>query len=168
MSLHLATRDDLPEIINLYSEAVTQMRADGMDQWDEIYPSEELLAEDVLSGQMYILREEDRIAAAVVLNRLCDPQYALGAWEEPDAPAVVVHRLCVNTRVRSRGIAGIVMRDLERIAAADGLAFIRLDAFPGNAAALALYRREGYRITGEVRFRKEKFLLMEKKISLSQ
>lgn len=47
-----------------------------------------------------------------------------------------------------------------------GVSSIRLDAFTQNPYALKMYQSIVYHITGEVNFRKGRFYLMEKEITV--
>ena len=57
------------------------------------------------------------------------------------------------------------MRFAEDHARALGYAAVRLDSFAGNAGALRLYEKLGYRHAGEVRFRKGRFLCLERSLA---
>ena len=68
MDFSYAISDDLPELIALYRAAIARMDEQGIPQWDEIYPSAEILQEDVSSGQMQIGRLNGKIAVAFLLE----------------------------------------------------------------------------------------------------
>lgn len=45
--LRLARRNDLPEVLSVTREVIAAMWADGIDQWDEVYPGEAVFAADI-------------------------------------------------------------------------------------------------------------------------
>ena len=49
MDFSYAVSNDLPELIALYRAAIARMDEQNIPQWDEIYPSAEILQEDVSS-----------------------------------------------------------------------------------------------------------------------
>jgi ribosomal protein S18 acetylase RimI-like enzyme len=57
--------------------------------------------------------------------------------------------LWVGARGRGRGVADRLMRAVEEWAVASGAGTLRLAVLPGNARAIALYRRHGFEETGE-------------------
>jgi ribosomal protein S18 acetylase RimI-like enzyme len=57
--------------------------------------------------------------------------------------------LWVGARGRGRGVADRLMRAVEEWAVASGAGTLRLAVLPGNARAVALYRRHGFEETGE-------------------
>lgn len=164
MDFSAAGLSDLNEVAALYLAAIKQMDAQSIPQWDEIYPSREILAEDIARGEMELLRMEGRIVAAFTLNDRCDEEYALGTWHLPEARFCVIHRLCIHPSFQGRGVAGCVMDYIEQSLHVRGFESIRLDAFSQNPFALRLYEKRGYEKAGEVSFRKGVFYLYEKKL----
>ena len=159
-----AGTDDLDALVALYGAAAQDMREKGIDQWDEYYPDREILAEDVESGDMTLGLLDGQLACAYVVNREYGPEYELGAWEHTEGDFCVLHRLCVNPEMQGRGLARQAMARMEKNARDQGFDSVRLDVFSQNLHAQRLYERLGYRRTGEVRFRKGIFYLMEKKL----
>ena len=159
-----AAAADLPEVVRLFAGAIRRMDENGIPQWDEIYPDEAILAEDIAAGNMYVYIIGGRIAAVFVLNREFDPEYVKGDWRYPNSDFAVVHRLCVSTDFQHMGVAASAMRAAEAILKNGGVESIRLDAFPRNPYAIKLYEKLGYVKTGECDFRKGRFYLYEKKI----
>ena len=164
MEFRPATIGDLDALVSLYGAATQDMREKGIDQWDEYYPDREILAEDVESGDMTLGLLDGRLACAWVVNREYEPEYELGAWEHTEGDFCVLHRLCVNPQLQGRGLARQAMARMEKNARDQGFDSVRLDVFSQNLHAQRLYERLGYRRTGEVRFRKGIFYLMEKKL----
>lgn len=159
-----AGTDDLDALVALYGAAAQDMRGKGIDQWDEYYPDREILIEDVESGDMTLGLLDGQLACAYVVNREYEPEYELGAWEHTEGDFCVLHRLCVNPEMQGRGLARQAMARMEKNERDQGFDSVRLDVFSQNLHAQRLYERLGYRRTGEVRFRKGIFYLMEKKL----
>ena len=154
--------DDLDALVALYAAAAQDMLRQGIDQWDEYYPDREILAEDVESGDMTLGLLDGELACAYVVNREHDPEYEMGAWEHTQGDFCVLHRLCVNAEMQGQGLARQAMAHMEKKALEQGFDSVRLDVFSRNLHAQRLYEKLGYRRTGEVRFRKGIFHLMEK------
>ena len=162
MEFRTATPDDLDALVSLYGAATHDMLRQGIDQWDEYYPDREILSEDVESGDMTLGLLDGEPACAWVVNREYEPEYVSGAWEHTGGDFCVLHRLCVNPELQGRGLARQAMARMEKNAFDKGFDSVRLDVFSQNLHAQRLYERLGYKRTGEVRFRKGIFYLMEK------
>ena len=101
----------------------------------------------------FVVRLAAGLVATVALDGRSEPEYEQLRWLTPlGQPALIVHRLAVHPRFQRRGLAKRLMQFAEEFAADRGLASIRLDAFSGNSAALALYEGLGYVRVGELSF----------------
>jgi GNAT superfamily N-acetyltransferase len=160
-----ATREQIPAILELLHSCVAFMREAGIDQWDEVYPTEATIAADVDAGSMYLGTLEDGvIAGVVVLNERQDPEYREVPWTIQAPRIGVVHRLMVTPALQGRGIAELFMRFIEQRARELGYGGLRLDAFTSNPRALRLYERLGYHDAGSMRLRKGLFRGFEKRL----
>ncbi len=160
-----AARGDLDALVRMYGDAIARMRREGIDQWDERYPTREDLEADIGAGEMTLGVIDGGIACAYAVNGACDVEYEDGAWARPDADFCVLHRLCVDPALQGRGIARRAVEHMEAEARRRGVHCVRLDVFSENPRALRLYLGLGYRRAGEVRFRKGAFYLMEKELT---
>jgi RimJ/RimL family protein N-acetyltransferase len=162
-----AVSSDLSGIFELYKAAIAHLDACGMHFWDfNSYPNASDLSEDVRRGELYCVRDSGtgRIAACVVLNTGYDEQYNNAQWQyETDRP-LIVHRLCIHPDFQNRGLGRAVMHAVEAWGTRHNFTAIRLDAFSGNPASLALYEHLGFRKAGETNWTKGMFWLMEKRI----
>jgi ribosomal protein S18 acetylase RimI-like enzyme len=161
MHIRSASLQDIATIDALVREATRQMDARGIAQWDELYPTREILAKDIERGEMHVIESEGGAAGIIVLNEHQEPEYAAVRWWF-SGPALVVHRLAVHPAFQRRGLASRLMDFAEERAAALKYACVRLDAFTKNPAACSLYESRGYRKAGTVRFRKGEFFCFEK------
>ncbi len=164
MEFRKAELSELPEIFEMYREGVRVMIESGIFQWDEVYPSEEVIRRDITDGEMYVTLAENRITSAITLNERHDPEYADGAWQYAHLRHCVVHRLCVIPAAQGKGVAKLTMLYAEELLGREGYDAVWLDTFSENPIALRLYKSIGYQKTGEVTFRKGLFYLFEKKL----
>lgn len=140
------------------------MEKDNIHQWDEIYPDNDILKEDITKNQMYIGKTDNKIAVCFVLSKECDEEYKNGCWKYPDSRFNVIHRLCVNPLFQNQGIAAKTLEYIENLSKSEGYDSIRLDCFTQNPYSRKLYDKAGYSITGYADWRKGRFELREKKL----
>lgn len=162
--LRKATLEDLKAIVNIYKNAIKVMNENGIDQWDDLYPNEEILKNDILHNQMLIGEFGIQIASILVLNQEYDDEYRNGDWQYKESSFFVIHRLCVNPVYQGKGIGKTTVQCIEEYVQKNGIEAIRLDAFSLNPTALRMYENLGYKKVGEVTWRKGLFYLYEKKI----
>ncbi len=157
-----ADSSDLDSVCVLVAAAVGRMSADGIDQWDEVYPSREVLRGDIERGDMYICSIDSAYVGMYVLNKDTDEQYANGAWSYNSDDYMVIHRLVVSPAFQHKGLARQIMKHIEDELRASGVKAVRLDVFTKNPYALRLYDSQGYAKVGAAHWRKGEFYLMEK------
>lgn len=153
---------DLPALLALKEACIARMRADGIEQWDEVYPDMAVFTRDLAAGTLHVLREGGGIIACLTLDTTHDPLWQGMAWSAAGEPAAAVHRLMVHPAAQGRGLAKQLMAHAESLARSQGFRAIHLDCFTANPAALALYERLGYRRTGTAQMRKGPFVCFEK------
>lgn len=158
----LAEASELGEITELYYGSIRHLQELKIDQWDEIYPNEKVLAGDIMNREMYVLTDGSRILSCVVINEEQDEEYKTGDWKYREGRIAVIHRLCVRHDCQGLGLGRITMGFVERHIKAAGYCAIRLDAFSENYISRKLYEKLGYTYAGTVTFRKGLFYLMEK------
>jgi ribosomal protein S18 acetylase RimI-like enzyme len=161
-NFRIATQQDLPEVLRLFSDAIKQLNSQGIDQWDAAYPDYDTLFSDIQKQQMYLVIQDDMIVSAVILNEEQDPQYQTAKWKHPGGKIAVIHRLCVKPSEQGKSLGKKTILLAEQELLRQEYDSVRLDAFPQNPTALRLYGSLGYQKTGEVFFRKGKFYLYEK------
>lgn len=104
MNYRLATIDDFLEIIGIYRSAIDAMNANGIMQWDEIYPTADDIRKDIDTQEMYVGLKDSRICVAYTLNKESDAQYQNASWVG-GINYIVVHRLCVAPEFQHQHIA---------------------------------------------------------------
>ena len=142
--------EEVGAIMVLIARCVEAMQAGGSDQWDEHYPSREIIAADLAAGTLYVCEEEGEVAAIVVLDEKQAGQYAGIIWAEREGPQLVMHRLAVHPDRQGRGHARRLIAFAEACANEQGYAAIRLDTYERNVSALKLYTSLGYDRRGEI------------------
>ena len=154
MQLRKATPADLPAVEALYEEASQFLRAQGIDQWQDGYPSPETIRRDLLRGDGRIVRIDGAAAAYAAFVFDGEPAYDRieeGGWAA-EGPYVAVHRLVVGERFVRRGVAAALLREAAREALVRGIRSFRIDTHPDNGPMRALLVREGFACRGKVRY----------------
>jgi GNAT superfamily N-acetyltransferase len=160
MEFTFAKTCDLVELMSLYRAVTRHMEAQRIPQWDEIYPSVEVIRQDIERGQMRLGCVEGTIALAYSLEPCTRGEYEPADWRYDVQQFFVLHRLCVHPSFQGKGLARLAMDHLEEEARSLGIYAIRLDAFSQK-----LYESRGYEKAGEITYRKGLFYLYEKDLT---
>lgn len=105
MEIRLAQLDDKKAILSIIKNVVIDMSSQGINQWDQTYPNEEVVTEDILDREVYVASEDTVIKGVITLNEYQDEEYETIPWKYNGDKILVIHRLCVDPKFRGAGIA---------------------------------------------------------------
>lgn len=156
----------------IYEAATAHMLAQNILQWDARYPNLASAQKALERGDLHIFREgtSRRVVGTVTLNTLPNPGYEAISWQEAE-PALVIHGLALDPAFQGQGYGKASLSLIQTWAKARGYRSLRLDAYPGNAAAMGLYTSFGFEPRGFIRFEgikptgHETYLVMEKRLA---
>lgn len=137
MILRKAEHSDLPIIWNILQQAIEQRKQDGSDQWQNGYPNEQTVYEDIRNGYGYVLVDNHVIVAYAAIIFGVEPAYndIKGQWITND-DYVVVHRVATSNLVRGKGIATVIFKVVEDLSRQRKVFSIKVDTNFDNAAML--------------------------------
>ena len=157
--------NNLESVLTVFRSAIEKMKANHIDQWDENYPTIEILRKDILEKSAFGFFVKEEPVAYIVLNNEYDSEYDKIDWMLNHENSIIIHRLTVHSNYQNQGIARALMKFAEEYALNNNYSGIRFDAFSQNSKALHFYKKLGYQEAGSVNFRKGKFIVFEKALS---
>jgi len=145
MEIRKTTKGDLAQVMQIYEYAQQAMDAYGnKNQWLPGYPPEEMIIEDINSGQSYVCENNGKILAVFFFSIESDPTYAKidGAWENKK-PYGVIHRIARAEGAKGAGEFCInwCLTQTKNI---------RIDTHKDNAPMLKLLRKLGFKHCGTI------------------
>lgn len=103
IKIELATIDDLPKILDIYSIARKYMKENGNEtQWGENYPPREMLINDIKNKILYVIKKDDEVHAVFALIIGEDPTYTKiyeGSWTNNEKYGVI-HRIASDMKIK--------------------------------------------------------------------
>ena len=162
-----ATTEDIADIMSIVSDAQLSLRKLGIDQWQDGYPSQRVIEDDIASGVGYIYLVDNTVVgyAAIVLDgEETYSQISDDMWNtNPDY--VVVHRLCVRCGYTNQGVAMALMSFASQIAKIEGYTGFRIDTHRGNVRMLAMLKKLGFKYVGTIYYDSGERLAYDLKLS---
>lgn len=165
MNIRLATRKDLAQVLQLFESAKRWMINQGINQWDQDYPTSDVIEKDVNAKTLFVaFTEYQELVGAITLDNHQDPEYDDVNWKHKEIKSLTVHRLCIDPEKGRRGFGLALMQFAETHAKEQGCCSIRLDSYSLNPINLAFYKKLGYNHVGQVFFnrRPDPFYCFEK------
>ena len=150
MEIIRATEQELEELVSFYQIVADNMEERAIRHWHwGRYPNEELIREDVMNGNMYILRTDGAISAAVGVVFGQEDAYDTLPWTCGMNPGSF-HRIAVHPSMQGAGLGGLVLDDVQQLLRRSGHDCIRCDTAEDNLPALRFYEKLGFRRCGRL------------------
>ena len=152
MDIRTAKEQDISDIMYLIGECIKDMESQGIYQWGDFYPDQDVIKDDVQRGSMYIMKNKQDCLGIIIFDDDEEPECKEIKWLSEGSHVLVVHRLAVHPKWQRQGIARKLMDFTEQFAFENKYTSIRLNAYSGNRRAIKFYEQRDYQRTGEVYF----------------
>ncbi|MDQ8012749.1 MAG: GNAT family N-acetyltransferase [Flavobacterium nitrogenifigens] len=163
--LRKAVLSEIPVIWEILQDAIEQRRLDGSTQWQDGYPNELSVKNDIENGNGYVLTENESILcyAAIMFDK--DPAYENieGKWLT-DGDYTVVHRVAVSKLAKGKGIATKLFEKIEILSVENNIYSIKVDTNFDNVPMLKILDKLKYTYCGEVYLRGSARKAFEKRL----
>lgn len=147
-TIRLASEAEAATLLTMYHEMIDQMGPDTWHtQWRKgVYPTEADFVTAARKGELYVAELNAQLAAAVVMNHHCHPEYAAVNWQVQCPPHQVgcIHTLGVSVQARHCGVATALMRYVAAAAQSKGCKCLRLDLIETARPIAPFYRSLGF------------------------
>ena len=147
-------KEDLPLIMQLIGEAQKYLATQHIEQWQNGYPSKEVILKDLQNKESYVVKSEgSTLLATAMFTTKNEPAYKSieGDWiTEIDATYGVIHRMAVNEKFRGTGLAKFVFNHCEQILKQTSVVSMRIDTHEDNLGMQALLKKLGYVFCGVI------------------
>ena len=169
MIIRRATYNDIDSILSIVRSAQLSLAELCIDQWQDGYPSEAIIRDDIANGVGYVATEGVAILgyeAIVLSGEEAYRQIADDKWHTPN-DYVVVHRLCVLRGSLRRGVAIELMRYAANVAREHDIVSFRVDTHKGNIRMLSLLDMLSFEHVGLIRYESGEREAFDLKLMLS-
>ena len=143
---------DMERIMELVADAQNWFMEQEIDQWQDGYPTREIMLSDIVDGENYIVEYNNIIASTFVVSFAGEPTYneIKGRGWLNDNCYAVVHRIAVAGECRRKGVANEILHFVEELCAERGVSDIRIDTHRDNSAMRTLLKKLGYVHCGRI------------------
>ena len=150
-----ATFTDLEQIHSLTKKCAQRLIEKGIFQWNDAYPSKEVLENDIQLQQIWKLIENGEIIGIIVLTKIEDNEYKNVQWHTKNWKNLYIHRLAVHPKFQGKGFAQQLMDFAENYAKINKYASVRLDTFSQNFRNIKFYEARNYNRLEAIYFPKQ-------------
>ena len=153
MNFRKATFSEQSFIWSILQEAIEQRKQDGSDQWQNGYPNEQTVRDDITNGYAFVLVDNDVIIACASVIFGVESAYndIQGRWLTNNDYAVV-HRVATSNSAKGKGVATFLFKKIEDLCIEQKVYNIKIDTNFDNVPMLKIIAKLGYSYCGEILF----------------
>ena len=153
MILRKAIFSELPAIWGILQQAIEQRKQDGSEQWQNGYPNEQTVHDDLVNGHAYVLIDNNVIIAYAAIIFGVEPAYhdIKGKWLSND-DYVTVHRVATADSVKGKGVATHLFKMIEDLCLEQKVYSIKVDTNFDNVPMMKILDKLNYSYCGEIFF----------------
>jgi len=141
---------DIPEIMEIISSAQNYLKEKGIDQWQNNYPNQETIKNDIKNDNSYLIAADEQIIAAAAIIFGEDPTYDYiedGAWIT-EGEYGVIHRAAVREEYKGQGLMAEIFKETYKMGRKRKAKSIRIDTHPENSAMQRAIEKEDFKYCG--------------------
>lgn len=152
MEFRFSQTQDLQQIMILIAQAQAYFKEQGVDQWQNGYPDEACILNDIANGYSYVLFSGDQLIATAMISFDGEPTYThiTGAWRS-NAPYAVVHRIAVERSMKGQNVAGLIFERVVELCKQRDVTAIRIDTHPHNLNMTRVIEKQDFVFCGTIR-----------------
>jgi ribosomal protein S18 acetylase RimI-like enzyme len=144
MKIEKALNLDLEKMYAITKSCGKQMIENGIFQWNELYPSKEVLQKDIELQQIWKLTNSNSVVGIIVLTEIEDKEYKNVKWLTKNIKNLYIHRLAIAPKFQGKGCAQALMTFAEDYAKENNYKSVRLDTFSQNKRNQHFYEQRNY------------------------
>ena len=153
MIIRKTTISDIGEVMPIFEEARRTIAALGIDQWQNGYPSEDVILADIELGQSYACEIDGKICGSFAMLENGEPTYDKiydGHWLTGDDSRdyIAIHRVAISVSSRGSGLSGKIIDFAAAFAKDKGRKSLRIDTHRGNAVMRRMLEKNGFKYCG--------------------
>lgn len=150
MEIRKSTQKDIKAIMRLVHQAQTYFKNSGIDQWQDGYPKDENILNDIQKGNSYVLVDTD-IIGTMYFALEEDPCYKTidGSWLT-NQPYAVIHRIVVDEAYKGQSLAKKLLDYGIHICQENHIKSIRIDTHHDNQSMQRFLSKNGFKRCGGI------------------
>lgn len=151
MEIRKAELKDKEEIYKIIQYAQAYLKEQEVPQWQNGYPNIEVITMDIVSGNNYVMVDEEKIVGSCMISFEEDKYYKVieGQWLA-DKPYAVIHRIAIDPKCKGKGLATEFFNFAQLQAYKNGVNYIRVDTHEKNSSMRRCIEKNGFKQCGVV------------------
>ena len=147
-----AENKDVNQIMKVISDAQATLKADGVDQWQDGFPNENVILEDMKVRTAFVILVDDVVSGFFVLAFGIEPDYVnpvRGAFKSNE-PYAAIHRTAFSKDCKGKGLSHFMFQSAFAEIKKAGVGYARIDTHHDNKRMRHIMAREGFEETAVI------------------
>ncbi len=149
MEIRKSTLSDLSKLMPIFAEARKTIATLGINQWQNGYPTEDIIQNDIEKGESYSVEIAGKVVGTFVMILSGEPTYDKiyeGAWKSgnDNKDYLTIHRVAILVSSRGSGVSGEIIKRAEKFARENSKNAIRIDTHEGNVVMRRMLEKNGF------------------------
>ncbi|OLS03179.1 GNAT family N-acetyltransferase [Tissierella creatinophila] len=150
MEFRRSKETDIEGIMLIIKKAQNHLKEQGIDQWQNGYPNEEVIKVDIEKQESYVLIEDEKAVGTTALSFEAEKTYDNiydGKWLT-DISYAVIHRIAIDIDFRGKGLAREMLKEIEKKCADNRVKSIKVDTHKENISMQNFLKKNGFKYCG--------------------
>jgi RimJ/RimL family protein N-acetyltransferase len=152
MKFRKSVKSDIKHIINLIEQGKIYFQENNIPQWQNNYPNIEIISNDIMKENSYILVKNKKIIGTVTISFDEEKTYNYidnGNWLSSGKYAVI-HRIAINPDHKGLGLGSIIIQNIEKICLSKDIHSIKIDTHAKNISMQKLLLKNNFKHCGTI------------------
>ena len=152
MNFRKSTKSDVSKIMEIVKQAQEYFKKNNIDQWQNNYPNDEVINNDINNGESYVMLDGDDIVATTVISFAKEKSYENildGKWIT-NGDYGVIHRIAVENAHKGKGLSHKIIKYAEEVCKQNNIHSIKVDTHEDNILMQSLLKKNGFEYCGIV------------------
>ena len=154
MLIRKSDKSDIKFLMPIFEEARGTIAALGIDQWQNGYPSEDVILADIAKDQSYLCELDGKVCGTFAMLENGEPTYDKifdGNWLTGDGGEyIAIHRVAISVSTRGSGLSGKIIGYATDFAVEKGRKSLRIDTHRGNVVMRRMLEKNGFLHCGTI------------------
>lgn len=150
MEFKKATYVDIDNIMPIIKDGQEYLREQGVTQWQNNYPNEEIIRNDIEKEYSYLIEMDSEVVATVAISFDGESTYdeiSQGDWLS-DKDYAVIHRMAIQKDSRGSGISSFLMKSIENLCKEKNIKSIKVDTHRENIPMQSYLKKNDFKYCG--------------------
>jgi len=155
MHIQFAKINNMDEIMAIISQAKVELKKQHIDQWQNNYPNEKTILDDINKHRGFIMVEESEIVAYFVIDLMGELSYNEiydGEWLNNQNYGTI-HRICIKNEFKRKGYASDIIDFCKNYSVNHQIFNLRIDTHEENKSMIKLIKKNKFKYCGVVYIR---------------